>query len=558
MNITFFRQPQTINFGTRHYEEFLDDLKEPYEDEIIPEYEELGLDLVQPSSDPFREDELFDRRKGDIVDYYYRCYGNEDDIPLNDDIRLRRAPKECRQANFEVEPRYALPANYYLNNLAKDIYTSENAYQREKESFQTRLNQGFSKKEVSEIYHSSLVNKSEDLKTMDYKLAKVGFELLKSGKTLKDTTKLMEDSKIKYADGSSRFKQELCDFLIQYPNSRKVAVEETKHGERLRTDIIPYYPMIKEYCNDETEATLIIKASMAGHQNNQKVDEKLLHTCEDLIKEGYAPKTAAKIVNGSKMKDENNLLKFNNDLFEFLKKYPNDRTIVVTDKGADECLQWDIMDTYDRLNQVCSEKKDFKEIVNACKIDRRGKKPLDKNAVNVCIKLLENGEYTPKTLELIEDSKLQYKNGDTRFDEDLFNFITKYPEGREIVIERANGREHFRPDRASAYEEINKVCDKVYTISDIIEDCELSKTYKKKVSPELTNLAVKLYTLNDDWDSRHTAIMDKVKRHFGTGTTCINDSRYELAKTMAENGNYGIHSIYSVVVLNLKNPELLK
>ena len=41
MNISSLNRLNTINFGNRNFESYLDDMSEPYEDEIIPEYEEL-------------------------------------------------------------------------------------------------------------------------------------------------------------------------------------------------------------------------------------------------------------------------------------------------------------------------------------------------------------------------------------------------------------------------------------------------------------------------------------------------------------------------------------
>lgn len=560
MNISSLNRLNTINFGNRNFESYLDDMSEPYEDEIIPEYEELENPKTREAKDFMRLDELYDSRKGDRLDYYYRSYASEDDVAFNDDIIYDLMPKSNRAANYVTSPRDSLPANYYLNNLAKDVYCADDAYNKEHESFQIRLNQGFKKEDISQIYHSAMRNITEDKKTMDYNLAKKGFNLLESGKPVELVTSVMDGSKIAYADGTTVFKPELFDFLALYPNSRKFVVENKGSHEKLHSDIIAVFSEMQSFCKDEKEIGMVINSCKTGDSNDFKVDKELAKMCSDMVKNGQTVENATKLIKKSILTKEKGTKVFSQDLFNFLSEYPNDREMVVKDNNGEETVRKDIIDTYGSVKKVTQNPNEISQIVNACQVGSRNNQRVDSYVIKLCTEMIKNGKSVEDATSDINDAKLKSIDRGVIFDKDLFNFLQEYPDSRNYVVENREHYSLFRKDRANIYPELLNHSAKFEDIGDIMESCELYNSKEgHRIDRQLVNLAEDLLDINSEWTKNHDRIMSGVKSANGYyGYTKINPQKYELAKTMSENGNYSINSIYSAVVLNMKNVELLK
>ncbi len=559
MNITNFRPINNIHFGNRHFDEYLDDIEAPYENEIIPEYEEYSLKEHEGATDTFRTDELFDRRRGDRVDYYYRVYGSEDDVELNDDIKYRKLPKEHRYANKSVETGYSLPANYYLNNLAKDIYTAENSYKNEKESFQKRVEQGFKKEDVATVYHSAMINRGNDLKTVNFKLAKRGFNMLKSGRSLEDVTLIMDGSKIKYADESERFDEDLFNFLYSYPHSRNTVVERKSNGERLRRDIMEIYPAVSEIFSNKADVEFIIGACQTGSAKNKVVNDELLGLCVESVKNGTSVNKAIRVARQSKIKDENGTVEFSKILFDFLSEHPDKRDFAVNSTKEKEILRTDVIKVYPDLEKMCKTDKEISDLINCLQVGRGEKKQIDSEMLALCKNMTKNGIELYEAIADLNDAKMKYSTGKYYFDRDLFDYLTEYPESRSIVVCKENDSISFRKDRAEIYPEIKKACKDEDDILPVIKSCELRNGENKQVvNKRLVGLALDLIKIEPEWTKKHDQIMNRAKYKRATGAQHINEQKFDLIKTMAQGGNYSINGIYSVTVLNSKNPELCK
>lgn len=559
MNISTIRPISNINFGNKHIDAYLDDLEAPYENEVIPEYEELDYRENVRKQDPFRTDELFDRKRGDMIDYYYRVYGTEDDVDFNDDIRLGKLPNDQRYCTVATETRRSLPANYYLNNLAKDIYTSEYSYQRDHESFQTRLNQGFKREDISKIYHSAMINKSEEIKVVDFSLAKRGFGLIKAGADINTVTKIMEDSKIHYADESSRFNEELFDFLTAYPDSRNMVVDDDKKCEKLRKDIMQIYPEINKICPYKRDVETIVNTCRTGRDDYKKIDKDLLDICIKSITNGKTVRETSKLIKNSKITTATDKIEFSPELYRHLTKYPDSRQFVVNSTQYGEQVREDIINQYPLIQDLCKDKNQISIVIKGCETGTKNKKKIDSDMLNILKNMVEGGANISDVMSDLTDAKITDKHGNSHFDKDLFGILKKYPECRNLVIERGEDYSRFRKDRAEVYPILKNACTDLDDVISVMEACELrNKNNEAKISSDLIDLALDLLKIEPDWTRNNDRIISGVVNTRQGKAQSINRSKYELAKEMSKNGNFKISSIYSVVVLNNKNPELCK
>lgn len=254
-------EPRTkIDFKGR-YEHILDSIDSGIDkDAIIPEYDDIDFDKETYRMDSQRTEELFDRGRGDKIDYFYRNYGDYNDLHINNDRISRFLSNDEINYSQYIDTDIDTRTQYMRRPV---IYTAANALQLGHESFQTRLNEGFSREEISAIYNSALVNKGVDYKNskcMDLKLAKDGFEFLKTGTDLKVVTNTMKNSKIARADGATRYVPELFLLLTQYPYARNCVVEKPKRTEYFRSDVAAIYPELRENCEQKSDVYRIIRS----------------------------------------------------------------------------------------------------------------------------------------------------------------------------------------------------------------------------------------------------------------------------------------------------------
>lgn len=550
-----------INFKSR-YDKYFDSEAEASRYQIIPEYEDIDLDHIrdeEPEPDIFREDELFDRRR-DYVTPEYSIY-DHNDVKLCDNILHRDfIPDSINVSRFQESSSYfpdEYPGRYVVNPVVN--YTVDCAYKKEHESFQERLNQGFSREEVASVYHSALVNTGyEGSKRMDLKLSKAGFEVLKSGKSLEETTRLMEDSKLSYADGSSRFNRDLFDFLTVHPDTRGLVVDSDGGYESLRRDIMRGYSSVSQICPKEGDTSKVFEACMSGSGRRKSLDNKLLDIFVESIQKGVSVKNASDAMRQAKVRENDGEKEFCKTLYDFFTVYPNTRDLVVEQKGDSEKIRYDIIDMYPKINEVCSKEEDAVEVIKACQEGTPSRKLLNEYFVDECLGKIRNGADVQDAAEEIKQARVYDFNSKTRLDKDLYLFLQKYPDARDAVIYKTYRTEQFRPDKAEAYEKLIDVCSEPGDIRDIILACELKSNQDgRKVNNDLLGLAVGLLSKEPEWSCRHDSIMDKVKVTRLGSPIHINSNKFELAKAMTD-GSYSLDSIYSAIVLNNKNVELMK
>lgn len=540
-----------------YYDQFFDKPEEDRFDSFkyIPEDEKQISSETVPIEYFLRDYELFDKQK-DFVDRTYIQYGIDDvEIPIRH--LLNKVPKDIYDKSDYVESPYFETEHKLPKSI--QIYTADNSLKKEHESFQTRLNQGFSRKEVSTVYHSALIDKSEDLKTMDYTLAKKGFNLLSTGEPLDVVKKVMDGSKIHHANGSSTFNNNLFDFLTLYPDSRKYVVERKNNHEVFHSDVASVFPLISQYCADKRDVGLIVDVCRTGEKDKYKVDDELVKLSVNTIKEGKSVPYTANLIKKSKLVSGNGTKEFNKDLFNFLSEFPNDRDSVVTvSKVGNEYFISNVADKYNKLKSISSDKKEISQIINACLVGTKQDKIIDSRALDICYNSVKNGNSISDVLEGIRDAKLKDINDGEFFDEELYDFIQKYPDSRNFVVRDNMYSTIFRRDRAEVYPILAEKC-KIEDIEDIMSACEVySKSQGTRIDGKLFDLAIDLLNINPDWTRNHDKIMGGVVKNSMYGARTVNIHKYDLAKTMSSSGYYGIDSIYSVVVLNNKNVELCK
>ncbi|MCR5265592.1 MAG: hypothetical protein K6E29_03250 [Cyanobacteria bacterium RUI128] len=550
-----------ITFKSRHDKYFANEVEASLH-QIIPEYEDIDLDNIreeEPEPDMFREDELFDRRR-DYITPEYSIY-DHNDVKLCDNIIFRDFMSDTINYSRYVETPSAYD-EYFTKPVVKPFvnYTVDCAYKNEHESFQERLNQGFSREEVSSVYHSALVDTAyEGGKRMDLKLSKAGFEVLKSGKSLEDTTKLMENSKLSYADGSTRFNRDLFDFLFAHPDTRGLVVDQHGGYESLRKDIMNVYSEVSEVCKDEKDTKNVLKACQLGSAYRKSLDNELLKLFIGSVQDGVSIKNASDAMRQAKLSQGVRNEEFSRGLYDFLTVYPGTRDLVVEQKGDSEVVRYDIVEMYPKINEVCKNKEDAAEVIDACEAGSMRHKTLQDYFLDECIGKIKNGASVKDAADEIRQAKLYDFNSSTRLDKDLYMFLKKYPGTRDVVVYKTYRTEQYKPDRAEAYEKLFGICSNPDDIQDIILACELkTKQDGRQVNNDILGLAMGLLAKEPEWSHRHDSIIDNVKT-YGQGYSAarINAKKFELADAMAK-GTYSVDSIYSAVVLNHKNVELMK
>lgn len=563
MNISALLNNQ--QFKGKYYEEDDYIVPEPKEREIIFDYEELAAPEEEnkiDTNDFFRDYELFDIKKGDHTDYNYSLY-SPDDVEFCDNIKYKSVPYDMRYPSQFIETPEVIST--YEKYVSKPVYTVENGYKEHHESFQTRLNEGFTRKDISRIYNAALINKTNDTKIMDYKLAQKGFEIRKAGKEIDETTKIMNSSKIRYGDGTTSFKPELFDFLVHNPDGRDVVVKTNGNSEYVRKDIISAFSEIKQFAVNKNDAEIFIKACQTGGRNKKKLDDELLKVCTEMVENGYSVIETAKIVNKSKLLNNDGTEIFDKRLHEFLLKHPDARNVAVEDCSRGEFVRTDVIKVYDDVYNTCKNNNDTALVINACQTGTRSNKKVKEPLTKLCTDMIKDGESVKEATDKIKAAKLISSDGEVYFSNELFDFLGKYPESRNLVVQRNGREEFFRPDRAEVYPQILEACHNINDVEDVLKACELNTHFEKKIDNNLVGLALDLLNITPEWTKNHDKIMGAVisNRGYSTnykmyGTQTINEKKFELAKTMSQNGNYSIGSIYSILVLNQKNPELCK
>ena len=439
-----------ISFKNR-YDKYFDNVEKIDTYAIIPEYEDIEVEQQNKdtSSDFFREAELYDRRR-DYPTKGYRIY-DYDDVELAENMKYRSVPKNILNISRYQENRDFISHPSCIYVPAKpEFYTVDNAWDKAKESFQSRLSQGFKHSDISNIYHFSLIKvDDEGNKKMNLKLADRGFELLKSGRGIYEVAGLMDKSKLSYSDGSQRYSSELLDFLTVYPEARECVVENNRGYESLKKDVMDFYPQI---------------------------------------------------------------------------------------------------------SKVCSEGRDINRIVSACQINSK----VDENLVSLCLDTIENGESVQNASGCIKKAILRdrYDKNEV-FDKKLYKFLLKHPKSRPYVVRKDTGKEYFDTDMAMDYVLIEKLSKRKEDVNKIMDTCMVNgRNYSMVADSELVDLAKTLLKKNSKWSPKHEKIMSSVVKETRYGTKSKNNSKFELANAMAK-GKYDIPAIYSVIVLNMKNVELL-
>ena len=455
MNISFFNNIST-NFKGSYTDRFFDNPEDIREDHrIIREYEGIPEKNEEDTifvNDMLREDELFDRRR-DFVNSGYRKY-DADDLPLSQNIIYRNLNKDLVNKSQFIESGHSSSRGLSWNPVPSiPFYTVDSSNTREHESFQDRLNQGYKRSDISNIYHFALIDTPiPSKKGMDFNLVKAGFQLLDSGKSIYQTADIMDKSKVHYANGSTRFNPDLLEFLQQYPDDRSIVVENRGNYERVRSDIMSIYPELNKICPEREDKERVIRVCQTGESKNKKIDEKLFDICKTKLSAGESVK-------------------------EFTKNF--------------------------------------------------------------------------------RASLLEQPDGSENFSEELYNFLAKYPGNRDIVVDYHNRSEHFRDDIAELFPKVKKACKNEKAIKSVIESCEIGDYAHRTVDKNLFKLSMKLLEKNSQWGNNHAKIMGAVVRENRYSERAINQQKYELAESMAQ-GDYSVPAIYSVVVLNHKNPELCK
>ena len=563
MNITLKNYtPSAITFGSNHKEKLFDDIEAFDDYKIIPEYD--GIQEVIPEDDErpdiFREYELFDRRKDSCDSHYYHRYGDPEDVQLADKIIYRSIPADSRHfssyidtdiRNYERE----LPEQ---SNYINTIYTVENSWKSKHESFQERLNQGFKRSDISNIYHFALINTGiEDKKRMDLNLAQKGFELLSSGKSIYETADIMDKSKIHYANGSTRFDADLFNLLAVYPDCRDVVVTRSNIYESVRKDVIEVYPAIHDVCPDNEDAKLVIKACQTSKNYQKEINKEALDACLNAIKNGEERKNATKLISESKIYTGNGDNKFNRNLYEFLIENPTERDLVVDSHNGIERFNEETANAFNEAKKVCP-KDDAALIVEACKTTKWGEKAVDTKLLDSSLNLVKEGKPVKQMIKAINDSYLRQDNREKYFNSDLFCFLLDNPDSREDVVETSYRTEYFRDDIAKELPKIKKACENKEAIPDILEVCRVQNgRYGKSIDHKLLRLAKNLLDVDPEWRDEHTKIMKEAKKRPRYLEPDQDSEKYCLATAMAKTG-YSINSIYSTVVLNNQNIELLK
>lgn len=444
------------SFRSKYTDKYFDDPESIREDyQLIKEYEDLTDENNKETTflnDMLRDDELFDRRR-DYADSGYNRYDN-DDLPLSKSITYRNINKDLVHKSQFIESGHSSSRGCSWNLIPiPQIYTAENGWGREHESFQERLKQGYKRSDISNIYHFSLVDTGvEGQKRMDFNLAKAGFKLLDRGKSIYQTADIMDKSKLHYGDGSTRFNQALCGFLADYPDSRRYVVETKGKSERLRPDIMKIYGELDEICPEWDDKERVIRACQTGHSGNKEIDEKLFTKCSAEIRAGVPVIKCTKAIKSAQL----------------------------------------------------SKGKDFSE-----------------------------------------------------FSEDLYKFCLRNPDSRAAVVVTKNGYEYFDKDRAKVYTSIKRKCKNKSDVKNIINACTIGDYYDQHINKNLCELSIKLLEKEPEWTNQHSKIMASVIKQNRYNDKFIDESKFELAKTMVE-GEYSVGSIYATVVLNHKNPELCK
>jgi hypothetical protein len=252
-----------LNFKSSQYDKYFDDPKTfGIYIGMSTKYDEPPHE--KPDSDDFmsdflREDELFDEKR-DWGDPLYSVY-DKNDIELALNKKLEELPPKYRYARDYIENNDLKNHFDYLKKYGGTtvIYTVENGYKKQRECIQERLNQGFNKADIVDIYHSGLVSRGEH-KIMDFNLVKKGFDLLKDGVDKEIVTTAMDASKLQKSDGSSYYKPELMDFFLKYPKSRDAVVDKEKGYETFNKKKAERYPEFKVLCEDEKDIPKVFKA----------------------------------------------------------------------------------------------------------------------------------------------------------------------------------------------------------------------------------------------------------------------------------------------------------
>lgn len=449
-------QNNTVKFNNLHFKSRYDKYFDKLEDDSFDTFKYIevknpaeAVTSPLPGEYFMRNYELFNPHK-DFVDYSYRHY-SEDDVELADNLKWRNVPQDYLNCSRYTESGF--DDTVILKPQKPIVYSADNAYDNQHESFQTRLDEGFKRNEISTIYHSALVDKGVDynnVKCIDFNLAKTGFNLLKSGKPINEVAHIMEGSKIQLADGSAYYKPELFNFLMEYPDCRSFVVEKKKNSEVFHRDVAESFREIKEVCRDDKELESVVKTCQIKKGPNSVLDPTLTKLCLDMIKEDIPMQQFSKIIKDSKLNKWDDSQVFSENLFEFLKLYPNARSVVVDSHGESETFNKEVAEAYKTLSPLTTvEPEVFKSIIDSCSL--RGK--------------VNNG---------------------------------------------------------------------------------------------LVGLAANMLIKEPNWSEKHSKIMNAVVRINSKGeNVALNKSKFSIATLMSK-GDYGISSIYDIVVLDLKNVELCR
>ena len=173
MNLNLLTNTHNIISFKSQYDKYFDSCEDAENYRIIPEYEEFDSHSKQDeiSSDFLREDELYDRRR-DYPTRIYRIY-DYDDVELAENMKYKMVPKDVlNKSSYQESRGFASRPSCIDVPYRREFYTVEDAWKEGKESFQSRLDQGFKRSDISNIYHFSLIKvDDEGNKKMNLKLA---------------------------------------------------------------------------------------------------------------------------------------------------------------------------------------------------------------------------------------------------------------------------------------------------------------------------------------------------------------------------------------------------
>jgi len=532
-----------IQFKSTRYSDYLDDVEAVYNDEIIPKYEDMESYNSEIISSSFRDDELWDRKRDTWGDTD-RAY-DQNDVQLAND----RTYMIMNSNDRNITSRYIEVPDFYSEEYVdykpqrNCIYTSDCAHKKKHESIQERLNQGFCKDDIKKIYHSSLMNKINN-KIMDFDLAEKGFNLLKTQTPVEDVIKIMEGSKLCSCTDYQRFNQSLFDFLTVFPNGRSIVVQNDGGYEYIRKDILSSYEKISKSCSNTEDIKHVVKASELKKDDRTYLDNNLLEICIDKIEEGYSPIFVSKNMNKSKIDIDKKNVSFNKDLFDFFMEYPIEKSKVVGIKGTKDFVRNDIIKVYPLIDETCKHNQQkIDKVIKLCELGGRINKEIDEECLNACIEEINAGRSIFDIEEDIQYSKIHKLHG-IYFDREFYDFLKKYPEGREVVIDKSFRNEELRRDKMNAYPEIADLCNDVDDIAAVLKDCTVINHKNKSVNRMLLDFAKDLLKKDNYWRKEHKNIINSVKVVTSNNYTLIDEEKISRASDLLKDTDATIEDVH--------------